>query len=311
MIDYPHYLRRSLDGPLFAPSLYTRQMYHNTVLTVTARNPARVDAATTAAYRAVVRVVTGGVPVGRAGFALYLEGRTLMWVKAACGPADLRGRSFLMRVFPGDVVDLPRRRRQWGFEGMSFDFGRYGVRVDGGCLLRLPLPAYPIRAIEASQVAPSTGTDLWRVAIPVSPPGASTTDLVRTAYRAAVAGPFVARSHFAVYLAGTTLTYLRAPCRRADTVPGFFLHVRPRDPAVLAGPRGFEVLDFAFRRHQRDAPQVQQAAYFAGTCLGSIRLPVYPIAELRTGQGRGAERVWEVAVRVEARAASGGPEAVE
>ncbi len=315
VIDYSQYLRREFGGPLFAPRLYTRQMYHNPILTVTALNLARVDAATTAAYRAVVRAVTGGPPVGRADFGLYLESRTLMWVKTSCGPADLhRGRPFVVRVFPVDVAALSQRRRQWGFEELRFALMRYGVQVDGRCLLWLPLPGYPLRAIEVSQVSPSGGTELWRVVIPVSPSGAPATDAVRTAYRATVAGPPVARSHFAVYLAGTTLSYLRAPCRRTDTEPGFFLHVRPRDPAVLVGVRqseGFRVLDFTFWRHPGHAPQVQQAALFAGRCLGSIRLPAYPIAELRTGQGRGAERVWEVAVRVEARAASAGPEAVE
>ncbi len=315
VIDYPQYLRREFGGPFFAPRLYTRRIYHNPILTGMALNLAQVDAATTAAYRAVVRAVTGGPPVGRADFGLYLESRTLMGVKTSCGPADLhRGRPFVVRVFPVDVAALSQRRRQWGFEELRFALMRYGVRVDGRCLLRLPLPGYPLRAIEVSQVSPSGGTELWRVVIPVSPPGGLATDAVRTAYRATVAGPPVARSHFAVYLAGTTLSYLRAPCRRTDTAPGFFLHVRPRDPAVLVGVRqseGFRVLDFTFWRHPGHAPQVQQAAYFAGRCLGSIRLPAYPIAELRTGQGRGAERVWEVAVRVEARAASAGPEAVE
>ncbi len=310
------FLRRDLGGPPFAPRLYARKIYHNTFLTVTALNLTRVNAATTAAYRAVARAVPGGPAVGRADFALYLESRTLMWVKTSCGPADLhRGWPFVVRVFPVDVAALSQRRRKWGFEELRFALRRYGVRVDGWCLIRLPLPAYLIQAIEASQVASREGgAELWRVTIPVSPPGAPATDAVRTAYRATVAGPPVARSHFAVYLAGTTLTYLRAPCRRADTEPGFFLHVRPRDPAVLVGVRqseGFRVLDFTFWRHPGHAPQVQQAALFAGRCLGSIRLPAYRIAELRTGQGRGAERVWEVAVRVEARAASGGPEAVE
>ncbi len=308
-LDHYLNLRRGLGGPLFAPRLYTRRMYHTTLLTVMALNPARVDAATTAAYRAVVRAVTGGPPVGRAGFALYLEGRTLMWVKAACGPVDMRGRPFLVRVFPGDVADLPRRHRNWGFESLLFDLGRYGVRIDGRCLIRLPLPAYTIRAIEVGQMVPSTGADLWRVAIPLSPPGATATDLVRTAYRAAVVGAPVARSYFALYLDGTTLTYLRVPCRPADTAPGFFLHVMPRDLAVLAAAhrsQGFEVLDFAFRRPHRRAPQVRQAAFFDGACLASIRLPAYPITGLRTGQGQGTGRVWEVEVPVEAQSASAG-----
>ncbi len=309
VINHHPHLRRGLVGPLFAPHLYTRRIYHNPILTVTALNPARVDAATTAAYRAVARTVTAGPAVGRAGFALYLAGRTLMWVKAACGPADLRG-FFSVQVFPADVAALPRRHRQWGFEGRYFDFSRYGVRVDGRCLIRLPLPAYPIQAIEASQAAPSGDTDLWRVGISPSPHGATATDLMRTAYRAAASGTPVARSHFALYLDGTTLTYLRGPCRRADTAAHFFLHIIPRDPAVLAAARrsrGFEVLEFSFGRPDRRAPQMHQAAFFVGTCLASIRLPAYPIAGLRTGQGRGAKPVWEVEVRVEVRAASAGP----
>ncbi len=313
MINHHPYLRRGLGGPFFAPRLYTRRIYHNTVLTVTAFNPSRVDAATTAAYRAVVRAVTAGPPVGRAGFDLYLEGQTLMWVKAACGPADLRG-FFSVRVFPVDAADLPRWRQKWGFEGLLFDLGRYGVRVDGRCLLRLPLPAYPIRAIKASQVAPSGGADLWRVAIPLSPHGATVTDVVRVAYQAAVTGVPVARSHFALYLDGTTLTYLRVPCRPADTAPGFFLHVMPQDRAVLATARrsqGFDVLNFAFRQDSRRTPQVDQAAFFAGTCLASIRLPAYPITRLRTGQFTDADRAWGAEVPVDAWAASAGPEEAE
>ncbi len=257
--------------------------------------------------------MTAGPLVGRSGFDLYLEGQTLTWAKAACGPADLRG-FFSVRVFPVDMTDLPRRHRQWGFEGRYFDFGRYGVLVDGQCLIRLPLPAYPTRTIEVSQVAPSGGAALWRVAIPPPSPGTPATDAVRTAYRAAVAGTPVARSHFALYLDGTTLTYLRGPCRRADTEPGFFLHIMPWDRDVLAvasRPQGFEVLDFTFRGDSRRIPQVHQAAFFAGTCLASIRLPVYPIAGLRTGQGQRAEPVWEVEVPVAVQAASAGQEEAE
>ncbi len=313
LLDHPSYLRRGLGSPSFAPRLYTRQIYHNPILTVTALNPARVDAATVAAYRAVAQAVTAGPAVGRAGFDLYLDGPTLMWVKAACGPADRR-RPFSVRVFPVDMADLPRQRRKWGFERRSFDFSRHGVRLDGRCLVRFPLPAYPIRAIEAGQVSPAEGTDLWRAAISLLSHGATATDIMRAAYQAVVAGPPVAQSHFALYLNGTTLTYLRVPCRRADTMPGFFLHVRPRDPAVLAAadrPRGFEVLDFAFRRHSRRTPQVQQAAFFANTCLASIRLPAYLIAGLRTGQGRRTKPVWEVAVRVDTRADEAGREEAE
>ncbi len=309
VLDNPSYVRLGRVLP-FAPRLYTRRIYHNTILTVTAFNLARVDRATAAAYRATARAVTAGVPVGRAGFDLYLDGPTLMWVKEVCGPADLH-RRFSVRVFPVDVADLPRQPRRRGYERRSANFSQHGVRLGGRCLIRQPLPAYPIRAIEAGQVSSAEGADLWRVAISLAPHGTTATDVVREAYRATVALTAVARSSFALYLAGSTLTYLRAPCRSGDSEPGFFLHVRPRDPAVLAGadrPRGFEVLDFAFWRHHRHTPQVEQAAFFADTCLASIRLPAYPIAGLRTGQGTAAGRVWEVEVPGAVRAASAGPE---
>ncbi len=304
VINHYPYLRRGFGGPLFAPRLYTRQIYHNTILTVTAPNPARVDAATAAAYRAVVRAVTAGPAVGRSGFALYLAGRTLTWVKASCGPADLRG-FFSVWVFPADLADLPRWRRKWGFEGRYFDFSRYGVLVDGRCLIRLPLPAYPIRAIEAGQVPPSGGADLWRMALTPSPHGTTATDAVRAAYQAAVAGEAVARSHFALYLDGTTLTYLRVPCRPEDAEYGFFLHVVPQDRAAVSMARwsqGFDVLNFDFWRTHRRIPQVQQTSFFDSTCLAAIRLPAYPIAGLRTGQFTDTGRVWEVEVPVETRA---------
>ncbi len=313
MLDNPSYVRLGRVLPPFAPRLHTRRIYHNTILTVTAFNLARVDRATAAAYRAIYRVVTAGPADGRAGFDLYLDGPTLMWVKEVCGPADLHAR-FSVRVFPVDVADLLRQPRRRGYERKSFDFSRHGVRLDGRCLVRFPLPAYPIRAIEAGQVSPAEGTGLWRVAISLAPHGTTATDVVREAYRATVALTAVARSSFALYLDGSTLTYLRAPCRSGDSKPGFFLHVRPRDPAVLAAadrPRGFEVLDFAFRRHSRRTPQVQQAAFFADTCLAAIRLPAYPIAGLRTGQGRGTKPVWEVAVRVDTRADEAGREEAE
>ncbi len=299
LFNHPPYSRFDLP---FAPNLHTRQVYHNTILAVTALNPARVDAATTAAYRAVA----WAGPVSRPGLALYLDGRTLTGMKTACGPADRARHSFSAQVWPADIPDPPYQRPD--IENLFFNFRRHGVQVDGRCLFRLPLPAHPLRAIEAS------GANLGQVVIPPSPHGVIVTDVVQAAYRAAVTAPPVARSHFALALNGTTLTYLRVPCRPADTEHSFFLEIMPRDPAVLAAAhrsRGFDRFRFYFWRPHPGTPQVDLVAAFAGTCLASIRLPVYPIAGLRTGQGRRAEPLWEVEVPVAVQAASAGPGAVE
>ncbi len=282
LFDHPAYSRFGLP---FAPRLHTRQLYHNTILTVTALNPARVDATTTAAYRAVA----WAGPVSRPGLALYLDGRTLTGMKTACRPADRARHSFSAQVWLADIPDPPHQRPD--IENLLFDFRWYGVQVDGRCLFRLSLPAHPLRAIKAS------GANLGQVVIPPSPHGVIVTDIVQAAYRAAVTAPPVARSHFALALNGTTLTYLRVPCRPADTEHSFFLEIMPRDPAVLAAAhrsRGFDRFSFSFWRPRPGTPQVDLRAAFAGTCLASIRLPAYPIAGLRTGQGRRAEPLWEV-----------------
>ncbi len=43
VLNHRSHLQLGLGGPLFAPSLYTRKIYHTTVLTVTALTLARVD----------------------------------------------------------------------------------------------------------------------------------------------------------------------------------------------------------------------------------------------------------------------------
>ncbi len=94
LFDHPSASRFGLP---FAPRLHTGQVYHSTILAVTALNPARVNPATTAAYRAVARAG----PVSRPGLALYLDGRTLTGMKTACRPADRARHSFSAQVWPG------------------------------------------------------------------------------------------------------------------------------------------------------------------------------------------------------------------
>ncbi len=284
----------------FAPIVYTRQVYNNTILTVSASDPALVDAATAERYRQLYRATTAGPPLLRSAFDLYLDGTTLTWVKAPCRPADVRGR-FVVHVVPVDpadaaAADRPAWRRTPGTEVLNFIFPDYGVRVDGACLIRRTLPPYPIQTLEARLFVPG-GPDLWRVSIDLAPAGVRATDLLEATYRAAVAAPPVARSDFALYLDGRTLTYVKEGCQRADTQGRFFLHVFPRDRAVLAAARrpfGFAVLDFSFHRWRHRLPHVQQAARFADKCLATVRLPAYPLARLRTGQVASEKPVWAV-----------------
>ena len=294
-----------------APIVYTRQVYNNTIFTVRAIDPAVVDGATVERYRQFYRAATAGPPLLRSAFDLYLEGSTLTWVKAPCRPADMRGR-FVVYVVPLDpaaAAGRPGWRPGAGREILHFDFSDYGVRLDGACLLRPPLPPYAIQTLEARLIAPG-GVDRWRVALAWSAAGVRATDLLEARYRAVVAAPPVARSAFALYLEGRTLTYVKAGCQWADTRGRFFLEVFPRDRAVLAAAQrslGFAVLDFGFDWWRHDISHVQQAAWFADKCLVTVQLPSYPLARLRTGQVAEAGRGWAVDVALPERGGAGRP----
>ncbi len=280
-------------------------------VTATERVLDPVDGATAERYRQLYRATTAGPPLLRSEFDLYLDGATLSWVKAPCLPADVQGRFvvYVVPVDPAAAAGRPRWRPGPGREIRHFDFSDYGVHLDGACLIRHPLPPYAIQTLEARLITPG-GVDRWHVALAWSAAGVRAIDLLEARYRAVVAAPPVARSAFALYLDGRTLTYVKAGCQRADTRGRFFLHVFPRDRAVLAAARrslGFAVLDFGFDWWRHDISHVQQAARFADKCLATVQLPSYPLARLRTGQVAGAGRGWAVDVALPERGGAGRP----
>ena len=131
--------------------LYARRIYGSTVLTVKAVELSRVDEAAADHARAAYRAAAAGEPLFRsAAFDLHLDGRTLTWVSASCRPEDT-WQTFLLEVVPADPDDLPRLRRERGWLGRGFRFGRFGVRFDGRCLARYTLPDFPVRALRVGR----------------------------------------------------------------------------------------------------------------------------------------------------------------
>ena len=106
-------------------------------------------------------------PSARSDFDLYANGDSLVYVKSPCAESDARGRFFLS-VFPVDLADLPKDRRDGGFEhdALNFDFAEYGEIFDGECAILRDLPDYPIAAIETGQFVPGEG-ELWKARIAV------------------------------------------------------------------------------------------------------------------------------------------------
>ena len=138
-------------GPAFGPVLHARRIYGNTVLEVIAVDLALVDQATAGHYRALYRAARAGRPVLRWEWDIYLQGRTLTWIKEPCRAEDTL-RRFALQFAPAGADDPHLRRR-----GHDFRFSAFGVRFDGRCLLRYPLPGYSIRAFEVGRYLPDDG----------------------------------------------------------------------------------------------------------------------------------------------------------
>ena len=108
------------------------------------------------------RSVTAREPAVRTVFDVWLIGNDLIYIKEPCAPADTEP-GFWLHVIPEDVNDLPGDRKQYGFDNLDFDYEDFAARslgaLDGRCVVRRPLPDYPIVHIGTGQT--------WNVVIPV------------------------------------------------------------------------------------------------------------------------------------------------
>ena len=269
------YQRRSF--PL-SPALYARRVYHNTILTVAALDPAQLDAATVADFREAYRAARSREPVAaESDFDLYLDGTTLTYVKDACPVDDLDARKLFLHVFPADAADLPAHQRESGFDNLDFYLWEGGARLDGACVAVVALPDYELTRIRSGQFVPGGGRQLWSVEFAVGPTAQRYRE-ARAAIRSGAWGAPAARGAFDLYLDGTVLAYHKEPCAAEDLRARFFLHVIPAEAGDLSPQdrrHGFENRDFDYHEH---------GALFGAACVALAPLPEYAIARLRTGQ---------------------------
>ena len=211
-------------------------------------------------------------PADPDAFAVFIDrdtagGQRLLYAKRGCTPAEFESR-ITLHIAPADLADLPANRRGHTFENRNFYLDYYGGRPGGECIAAVPLPDYPIAAIQTGQ------TDRWEVNLyPPDDPAP-----LRATYAALADRQPNSRANFALYLQDSQLIYLRETCAAADTAANFFLHIIPQDVADLPAERrdaGFANQDFVFERW---------GGHFDGKCLAVVPLPDYPIAAVRTGQ---------------------------
>ena len=235
------------------------------------------------AHREQYRALAAAPPTVRAPFAIHLRERRIFYLRDACSQASTEGRFFLHLV-PVSVRDLPVAERRRGFANRDFWFGEHGVRFDDKCLAAVPLPGFPLAAVQTGRLASGAGPVVWQAAFHTA------AGLRALRGWREQPGRRMASSVFDVGWAreAGTLTFVRSPCAAEDMEAAFFLHVFPVRRADLPVGRrdaGFDSLDFRFD---------ERGALLDGDCVAAVPLPEYEVARVRAGQWRGDAPLWQV-----------------
>ena len=237
-------------------------------------------------YRSAYSSVVSTDPLAHEDFDVYIEDRTVYYVKEPCEREDTTTANFFLHVFPTDIDDIPYHRREYRFDNLDFLFTERVVMFDGKCMASVDLPQYDIAGFRTGSYHDG---QVWSAAHVIQGPK------LISEYQSIVSTELVARSEFDVYLDEGKLYYVKEPCAAKDTQAGFFLHVVPKDENDLPDHRrkhGFDNIDFDFD---------VRGVLFDGKCAAAVSLPQYAIARITTGQFDGADRIWEVDLDTEAR----------
>ena len=109
-------------------------------------------------YRSAYLSAAQGEPLARGVFDVYPAEGGLVYAKESCDWSDTEARFFL-HVIPERVEDLPKRRREHGFDNLDFSFFGRGGYFDGKCAARVPLPEYPIASVRTGQFG--SAVEIW------------------------------------------------------------------------------------------------------------------------------------------------------
>ena len=91
-----------------------------------------------------------GAPAAASEYDVYLGDNRLLYIREPCAAAD-RAARFYLHIVPERVEDLPRGRREYGYDNRDFAFDRFGLSVDGSCLISVPLPEWDFTDIRTGQ----------------------------------------------------------------------------------------------------------------------------------------------------------------
>ena len=95
-----------------------------------------------------------GAPAAAAVYDVYLGGNRLLYIKEPCAAADTAAL-FYLHIVPARIDDLPRDRREHGYDNRDFAFDHFGLSVDDTCLVSVPLPEWDYTVIRTGQYTDS------------------------------------------------------------------------------------------------------------------------------------------------------------
>ena len=120
------------------------------VLPHNARPPVRVEITDAPLGDHLARLLGDSPPVIRSDWDMYLVENSLIYKKEQCTPEDAEP-TFFLHLDPVDVNDLPRHRKQYGFDNLDFTFRDAGVIEGEVCVAIRELPDYAITALRTGQ----------------------------------------------------------------------------------------------------------------------------------------------------------------
>ena len=220
-----HYREHIQTGVLysepFAPALHELRVYGSAIMSVLAVNPAHAGDEAAAAYREIRReTLAGGEPLIRSEWDVYSRDGALIYLKDDCEESDIEGR-FELAVNPalGAESETARERAP---VNMPFMFEQYGVRFDGVCMMRRPMPDYPVAGIETGRrVLHAPDGMAWSESAFLPPDDAAAERYARERRRVSESGEPLVRADFDVYLLDGALRWLKSPCDPEDARGAF------------------------------------------------------------------------------------------
>lgn len=228
-------------------------------------------------------------------YEVYLDDRTLVFVRESCGMDD-RGRQFFVNVTPLNPSDLPEGRTHFSYDFVMQPWNSF--QIGKVCITVHELSGeYESGHIVTGQLNEQRTAHSWLA------------QYFSIAYRnrmLAEAGKPVIQSKYEVYFHQEEarnsasernprrLLYFKPECSEGDMETRLLLRVVPVTASSLAEgskERGYNVLDFSFREF---------GGRSGGGCFAVRELPQYAIEEIRVGQElAGGDRVWEGQILLE------------